>query len=86
MSKAKKNGGGSGELPIETDFRLKQERTFEPKKIVPVERAEIAFIEPTGPDEAEIPEQKQHFKLPARFGAVPLDSEPIGWSIETRPA
>jgi len=28
MSKAKKNGGG-GELPIETDFRLKQERTFE---------------------------------------------------------
>jgi len=86
MSKAKQSGGGSGELPIETDFRLKQERTFEPKKHVPVERAEIAFIEPPGPDEVEIPEQKQHFKLPARFGAVPLDSEPLGWSVETRPA
>jgi DNA modification methylase len=85
MSKAKKNGGG-GELPIETDFRLKQERTFEPKKNAPVERPEIAFIEPPGPDEVEIPEQKQHFDLPVRFGAVPVDKEPLGWQVETRRA
>jgi DNA modification methylase len=84
MSKAKQSGGGSGELPIETDFRLKQERTFEPKKNVPVERAEIAFIEPPGPDEVEIPEQKQHFDLPVRFGAVPVDKAPLGWEVETR--
>ena len=86
MSKAKYQGGGSGELPIETDFRLKQERTFEPKKIVPVERAEIAFIEPPGPDEVEIPEQRQHFELPVRFGAVPVDKAPLGWEVETRRA
>lgn len=86
MSKAKKNGGGGGELPIETDFRLKQERTFEPKKNQPVERAEIAFIQPPGPDEVEIPEQKQHFDLPVRFGAVPVDKAPLGWEVETRRA
>ena len=86
MSKAKQSGGGSGELPIETDFRLKQERTFEPKKSAPVERPEIAFIEPPGPDEVEIPEQKQHFDLPVRFGAVPVDNAPLGWEVETRRA
>ena len=86
MSKAKQSSGGSGELPIETDFRLQQERTFEPKKIVPVERAEIAFIEPPGPDEVGIPEQKQHFDLPVRFGAVPVDKAPLGWEVETRRA
>jgi DNA modification methylase len=86
MSKAKQSGGGGGELPIETDFRLQQERTFEPKKNQPVERAEIAFIEPPGPDEVEIPEQKQHFDLPVRFGAVPVDKAPLGWEVETRRA
>ncbi len=75
-----------GELPVETDFRLKQERSFEPKKNTPAERPAISFIEPPGPEDVEIPEQKQHFKLPARFGAVPLDSEPLGWAVETRPA
>ncbi len=86
MSQAKQRGGGSGELPIETDFRLKQEQTFEPKKSAPVERPEIAFIEPPGPDEVEIPEQKQHFDLPVRFGAVPVDKAPLGWEVETRRA
>jgi DNA modification methylase len=84
MSKANQKGGGGGELPIETDFRLKQERTFEPKKSAPPERPEIAFIEPPGPDEVEIPEQKQHFDLPVRFGAVPVDTAPLGWEVETR--
>ncbi len=86
MSKANQKGGGSGELPIETDFRLKQERTFEPKSSPAVERPEISFIEPPGPDEVEIPDQKQHFDLPVRFGAVPVDTAPLGWEVETRRA
>ena len=45
---------------------------------------EITFIEPPAPDEAEIPEQKQHFQLPVRFGAVPVDEAPLGWEVETR--
>ncbi len=47
--------------------------------------AEISFIEPPAPDEVEIPEQKQHYQLPARFGAVPVDEAPLGWEVETRP-
>jgi len=46
---------------------------------------EISFIEPPSPDEVTIPEQKEHFALPARFGSVPLDEEPLGWVKETRP-
>jgi hypothetical protein len=46
--------------------------------------AEISFIEPPAPDEATIPEQKEHFALPVRFGAVPVDEAPLGWEIETR--
>ncbi len=46
--------------------------------------AEIAFIEPPTPDEGSIPEQKEHFQLPARFGAVPVDEAPLGWETETR--
>lgn len=46
--------------------------------------AEIAFIEPPAPDEVEIPEQREHFKLPVRFGAVPVDEAPLGWEVETR--
>jgi hypothetical protein len=84
MSNANQKGGGSAELPIEADFNLKQERTFEPKKSTPVERSEISFIDPPGPDEVEIPEQKQHFDLPVRFGAVPADKAPLGWEVETR--
>jgi hypothetical protein len=46
---------------------------------------EIAFIEPPAPDDVTIPEQKEHFKLPARFGAIPVDEAPLGWEVETRP-
>jgi len=49
-----------------------------------IENLEIAFIEPPAPDEASIPEQKEHFQLPTRFGAVPVDEAPLGWEIETR--
>ncbi len=45
---------------------------------------EISFIEPPAPDEVEIPEQKQHYRLPTRFGAVPVDEAPLGWEVETR--
>lgn len=45
---------------------------------------EISFIQP--PDEIveSIPEQKEHFQLPTRFDAVPVDEAPFGWEIETR--
>ncbi len=55
-----------------------------PEKLA--ERPAISFIEPPGPEEADIPEQKQHFELPVRFGAVPVDRAPLGWEIETRRA
>jgi len=51
------------------------------KKSVP-EATEIAFIEPPAPDENSIPEQKVHFALPVRFGAVPVDEAPLGWEVE----
>lgn len=53
-------------------------------KFVKPENPEIAFIQP--PDEIieSIPEQKEHFQLPTRFGAVPVDEAPFGWEIETR--
>ncbi|MGH8103543.1 MAG: DNA methyltransferase [bacterium] len=44
---------------------------------------EIAFIEPPSPDEEQIPEQKEYYKLPVRFGAVPVDEAPLGWEVET---
>jgi hypothetical protein len=47
-------------------------------------KPEIAFIEPPDANEIEIPEQKEHFQLPTRFGAVPVDEAPLGWEIETR--
>lgn len=86
MSRKTTRGPGGAELPLETEFRLKQERDYEPKKVPPTERPEISFIEPPGTDEVEIPEQKQHFELPVRFGAVPVDKAPLGWEIETRRA
>jgi len=52
--------------------------------MLPLNDRELPFIEPPGPDEVEIPEQKQHFDLPVRFGAVPVDKEPLGWQVETR--
>jgi DNA modification methylase len=47
---------------------------------------EIAFIEPPAEEEAGLPEQRQHFELPVRFGSVPVDRAPLGWEIETRRA
>jgi DNA modification methylase len=48
------------------------------------EDTEISFIEPPAQDEDEIPEQKEHYQLPTRFGAVPVDEAPLGWEVETR--
>jgi len=61
-----------------TDTLLAQARSIAPDP-------EISFIEPPAADEAQIPEQKQHFQLPTRFGAVPVDEAPLGWEVETRP-
>ena len=44
---------------------------------------EIKFIDPDL-EEIEIPEQKEFYELPARFGAIPLDEAPLGWEVETR--
>lgn len=86
MSRKSNGGRGGAELPLESEFQLKRERAYELKKSGPVERPEISFIEPPGPEEVEIPEQKQHFELPVRFGAVPVDKAPLGWEVETRRA
>jgi DNA modification methylase len=48
------------------------------------EDTEISFIEPPPEDEVEIPDQKEHYQLPTRFGAVPVDEAPLGWEVETR--
>ena len=45
---------------------------------------EISFTETPAPDEVEIPEQREHFQIPTRFGAVPVDEAPLGWEVETR--
>ena len=34
--------------------------------------------------ETEIPKQVDFYKLPVRFGAVPVDEAPLGWELETR--
>jgi DNA modification methylase len=34
--------------------------------------------------ETEIPKQDDFYKLPARFGAIPLDEAPLGYEVETR--
>jgi DNA modification methylase len=44
---------------------------------------EISFTQPPEEDET-IPEQKEYFQLPTRFGAVPVDEAPLGWEVETR--
>src|ERR1700722_9569562 len=36
------------------------------------------------PAEIEIPNQADFYKLPARFGALPLDEAPLGYEIETK--
>ncbi len=45
---------------------------------------EISFIAPPEAVEESIPEQGEHFRLPTRFGAVPVDEAPLGWEVETR--
>ncbi|MCX6035861.1 MAG: hypothetical protein NTV38_12940 [Chloroflexi bacterium] len=53
-------------------------------KIEKPDNLEISFIQPPDESVESIPEQKEHFKLPTRFGAVPVDEAPLGWEIETR--
>ncbi|MBI4622481.1 MAG: hypothetical protein HY736_04565, partial [Verrucomicrobia bacterium] len=64
----------------------KEPRPGKPAAAQQAGRPAISFIEPPGPDDVEIPEQKQHFELPVRFGAVPVDRAPLGWEVETRRA
>jgi DNA modification methylase len=45
---------------------------------------EIKFIAPEQ-EAVEIPRQPEFYKLPVRFGSVPVDEAPLGWEIETRP-
>ena len=52
-----------------------------PQKKSAADEPEISFIEPPELDEGSIPEQKEHFALPVRFGAVPVDEAPLGWEI-----
>ncbi|MBU4371703.1 MAG: hypothetical protein KKH02_05645 [Proteobacteria bacterium] len=54
------------------------------RKVKTTEEMEISFIEPPEAGEGGIPEQKEHFQLPTRFGAVPVDEAPLGWEVETR--
>ena len=61
-----------------------QERRMLREDTVSKVTPEISFIEPPDSTEIEIPEQKEHFQLPMRFGAVPVDEAPLGWEIETR--
>src|SRR3990172_8599859 len=46
------------------------------------EQPEISIVDPE--QQIEIPKQDDFYKLPARFGSVPLDEAPIGWEVETR--
>ena len=39
---------------------------------------------PTPDVEIEIPDQHDFYKLPARFGAIPLDEAPLGYEVETK--
>ena len=54
------------------------------EKIEKPDNLEISFIQPSEELVNSIPEQKEHFQLPTRFGAVPVDEAPLGWEIETR--
>lgn len=44
---------------------------------------EIKFVTPE-PETVEIPKQPEFYKLPVRFGSVPVDEAPLGWEITTR--
>jgi len=45
---------------------------------------EIKFLT-TEPEAVEIAKQPEFYKLPVRFGSVPVDEAPLGWEVETRP-
>jgi len=47
---------------------------------------EIKFIEPVEEEDIQIPEQREFYEMPVRFGAVPVDKAPIGWEVKTRRA
>lgn len=47
------------------------------------QKSEPVSIEIPGA-EAEIPQQADFYRLPARFGAIPLDEAPLGYEIEIR--
>jgi len=36
--------------------------------------------------EVEIPKQEEFYKLPRRFGSVPVDEAPLGWETVVKPA
>lgn len=38
------------------------------------------------PVEVEIPKQEEFYKLPRRFGSVPMDEAPLGWETVVKPA
>src|SRR6266700_1209243 len=46
----------------------------------------LAAVQPieSAPVEPAIPEQKEFYRIPARFGSVPIDEAPLGWELETR--
>ena len=47
------------------------------------QKSEPVSIEIPG-GEAEIPQQSDFYRLPARFGAIPLDEAPLGYEVEVR--
>ena len=46
--------------------------------------SKVAAVPPNVEAEIEIPDQSDFYKLPARFGAVPLDEAPLGYEVETK--
>lgn len=46
------------------------------------DQPQISIVAPE--QQIEIPKQDDFYKLPARFGSVPLDEAPLGWEVETR--
>jgi DNA modification methylase len=42
------------------------------------------ILQPQIEAEIEIPDQSDFYKLPARFGAIPLDEAPLGYEVETK--
>src|SRR5437016_4332677 len=46
--------------------------------------SKVAAVSPNVEAEIEIPDQSDFYKLPARFGAIPLDEAPLGYEVETK--